>query len=100
MMFPASGKSIICYSSMTLLELQGLKIVHHADKTLASFCKWQKSINPKSDTNALHHDVAVLLTSDEKLALQITMMDTPSKKHNFLEKRYPFFEYVSSSHNL
>ncbi|KAJ7335073.1 hypothetical protein JRQ81_013014, partial [Phrynocephalus forsythii] len=43
-------------------EEQGLKIVHHADKTLASFCKWQKSINPKTDANPLHHDVAVLLT--------------------------------------
>uniref|UniRef100_A0A674GUB8 ADAM metallopeptidase with thrombospondin type 1 motif 12 n=1 Tax=Taeniopygia guttata TaxID=59729 RepID=A0A674GUB8_TAEGU len=41
---------------------QGLKIVHHADKTLASFCKWQKSVNPKSDVNPTHHDVAVLLT--------------------------------------
>uniref|UniRef100_A0A663FGU7 ADAM metallopeptidase with thrombospondin type 1 motif 12 n=1 Tax=Aquila chrysaetos chrysaetos TaxID=223781 RepID=A0A663FGU7_AQUCH len=43
-------------------EEQGLKIVHHADKTLASFCKWQKSVNPKSDINPTHHDVAVLLT--------------------------------------
>ncbi|KAM6289855.1 A disintegrin and metalloproteinase with thrombospondin motifs 12 [Aegotheles albertisi] len=43
-------------------EEQGLKIVHHADKTLASFCKWQKSVNPKSDVNPTHHDVAVLLT--------------------------------------
>lgn len=41
---------------------QGLKIVHHAEKTLSSFCKWQKSINPKSDLNPAHHDVAVLLT--------------------------------------
>nr|XP_009942031.1 PREDICTED: A disintegrin and metalloproteinase with thrombospondin motifs 12 [Opisthocomus hoazin] len=43
-------------------EEQGLKIVHHADKTLASFCKWQKSVNPKSEVNPAHHDVAVLLT--------------------------------------
>ncbi|KAM9367385.1 A disintegrin and metalloproteinase with thrombospondin motifs 12 [Phaethornis superciliosus] len=43
-------------------EEQGLKIVHHADKTLASFCKWQKNVNPKSDVNPTHHDVAVLLT--------------------------------------
>ncbi|XP_068784665.1 A disintegrin and metalloproteinase with thrombospondin motifs 12 [Struthio camelus] len=43
-------------------EERGLKIVHHADKTLASFCKWQKSVNPKSDVNPAHHDVAVLLT--------------------------------------
>ncbi|CAH2296534.1 A disintegrin and metallo ase with thrombospondin motifs 12 [Pelobates cultripes] len=43
-------------------EEEGLKIVHHADHTLASFCKWQKSINPKSDVHPAHHDVAVLLT--------------------------------------
>nr|XP_025839904.1 A disintegrin and metalloproteinase with thrombospondin motifs 12 [Vulpes vulpes] len=43
-------------------SLQGLKIVHNAEKTLSSFCKWQKSINPKSDLNPAHHDVAVLLT--------------------------------------
>ncbi|XP_077203070.1 A disintegrin and metalloproteinase with thrombospondin motifs 12 [Paroedura picta] len=62
---PSIGNAIhIVLVRLILLEEeeQGLKIVHHADKTLASFCKWQKSINPKSDANALHHDVAVLLT--------------------------------------
>nr|XP_056705042.1 A disintegrin and metalloproteinase with thrombospondin motifs 12 [Euleptes europaea] len=62
---PSVGNAIhIVLVRLILLEEeeQGLKIVHHADKTLASFCKWQKSINPKSDANALHHDVAVLLT--------------------------------------
>lgn len=39
-----------------------LKISHHADNTLKSFCKWQKSINVKGDSHPLHHDVAVLLT--------------------------------------
>nr|XP_006627309.1 PREDICTED: A disintegrin and metalloproteinase with thrombospondin motifs 12 [Lepisosteus oculatus] len=43
-------------------EEKGLKIVHHADNTLASFCTWQKSINPQSDTHPAHHDVAVLIT--------------------------------------
>uniref|UniRef100_A0A8C0SDH4 ADAM metallopeptidase with thrombospondin type 1 motif 12 n=1 Tax=Canis lupus familiaris TaxID=9615 RepID=A0A8C0SDH4_CANLF len=47
---------------LTIMNMQGLKIVHHAEKTLSSFCKWQKSINPKSDLNPAHHDVAVLLT--------------------------------------
>uniref|UniRef100_K7FF64 ADAM metallopeptidase with thrombospondin type 1 motif 7 n=1 Tax=Pelodiscus sinensis TaxID=13735 RepID=K7FF64_PELSI len=42
---------------------EDLKITHHADNTLKSFCKWQKSINVKGDTHPLHHDVAVLLTS-------------------------------------
>ncbi|XP_053153473.1 A disintegrin and metalloproteinase with thrombospondin motifs 12 [Hemicordylus capensis] len=62
---PSIGNAIhIVLVRLILLEEeeQGLKIVHHADKTLASFCKWQKSINPKTDANPLHHDVAVLLT--------------------------------------
>ncbi|EMP27287.1 A disintegrin and metalloproteinase with thrombospondin motifs 12, partial [Chelonia mydas] len=62
---PSIGNAIhIVLVRLILLEEeeQGLKIVHHADKTLASFCKWQKSINPKNDVNPIHHDVAVLLT--------------------------------------
>ncbi|KAI7813138.1 putative A disintegrin and metalloproteinase with thrombospondin motifs 12, partial [Triplophysa rosa] len=41
---------------------KGLKIVHHADTTLTSFCTWQKNINPQSETHPAHHDVAVLIT--------------------------------------
>ncbi|XP_027023678.2 A disintegrin and metalloproteinase with thrombospondin motifs 7 isoform X2 [Tachysurus fulvidraco] len=43
-------------------EEKGLKIVHHADSTLTSFCSWQKNLNPQSDTHPAHHDVAVLIT--------------------------------------
>ncbi|KAM5171006.1 A disintegrin and metalloproteinase with thrombospondin motifs 7 [Mantella aurantiaca] len=43
-------------------EEEDLKITHHADNSLRSFCKWQKSINMKSEDHPLHHDVAVLLT--------------------------------------
>ncbi|KAK9394164.1 A disintegrin and metalloproteinase with thrombospondin motifs 7 [Crotalus adamanteus] len=43
-------------------EEEDLKISHHADNTLRSFCKWQKAINPKGDAHPLHHDVAILLT--------------------------------------
>ncbi|KAF4074781.1 hypothetical protein AMELA_G00243060 [Ameiurus melas] len=43
-------------------EEKGLKIVHHADSTLTSFCSWQKHLNPQSDTHPAHHDVAVLIT--------------------------------------
>nr|XP_040051232.1 A disintegrin and metalloproteinase with thrombospondin motifs 12 isoform X2 [Gasterosteus aculeatus aculeatus]XP_040051233.1 A disintegrin and metalloproteinase with thrombospondin motifs 12 isoform X3 [Gasterosteus aculeatus aculeatus] len=43
-------------------EEKGLKIVHHADTTLTSFCAWQKNLNPQSDTHPAHHDVAVLVT--------------------------------------
>uniref|UniRef100_UPI0037E80270 A disintegrin and metalloproteinase with thrombospondin motifs 12-like n=1 Tax=Semicossyphus pulcher TaxID=241346 RepID=UPI0037E80270 len=41
---------------------KGLKIIHHADSTLSSFCAWQKNLNPQSDTHPAHHDVAVLIT--------------------------------------
>eukprot|EP00066_Takifugu_rubripes_P024842 XP_011614108.1 PREDICTED: A disintegrin and metalloproteinase with thrombospondin motifs 12 [Takifugu rubripes] len=43
-------------------EEKGLKIAHHADTTLSSFCAWQKNLNPQSDTHPAHHDVAVLIT--------------------------------------
>ncbi|KAM9446411.1 A disintegrin and metalloproteinase with thrombospondin motifs 12-like [Clarias gariepinus] len=43
-------------------EEKGLKIVHHADSTLTSFCSWQENLNPQSDTHPAHHDVAVLIT--------------------------------------
>ncbi|KAM9408259.1 A disintegrin and metalloproteinase with thrombospondin motifs 7 [Pholidichthys leucotaenia] len=41
---------------------EDLKITHHADNSLNSFCKWQKKLNMKGDEHPLHHDVAVLLT--------------------------------------
>uniref|UniRef100_A0A673HZB4 A disintegrin and metalloproteinase with thrombospondin motifs 12-like n=1 Tax=Sinocyclocheilus rhinocerous TaxID=307959 RepID=A0A673HZB4_9TELE len=43
-------------------EEKGLKIIHHADTTLNSFCTWQKNLNPQSDTHPAHHDVAILIT--------------------------------------
>ncbi|XP_041642010.1 A disintegrin and metalloproteinase with thrombospondin motifs 7 [Cheilinus undulatus] len=39
-----------------------LKITHHADNSLNSFCKWQKKLNMKGEEHPQHHDVAVLLT--------------------------------------
>uniref|UniRef100_A0A673XA23 ADAM metallopeptidase with thrombospondin type 1 motif 7 n=1 Tax=Salmo trutta TaxID=8032 RepID=A0A673XA23_SALTR len=43
-------------------EEEDLKITHHADNSLSSFCKWQKRLNVKGEEHAVHHDVAVLLT--------------------------------------
>lgn len=45
----------ICYQ-------EDLKITHHADNSLNSFCKWQKGINMKDEDHPVHHDVAVLIT--------------------------------------
>ncbi|KAK6180186.1 hypothetical protein SNE40_012381 [Patella caerulea] len=39
-----------------------LKITHHADNSLRSFCKWQKTINFPGEDHPNHHDVALLLT--------------------------------------
>ncbi|XP_078710941.1 A disintegrin and metalloproteinase with thrombospondin motifs 7-like [Lampetra fluviatilis] len=49
-------------------EEQDLKIVTNAEKTLASFCKWQKNINVGDDSHPNHHDVAILLTRRELCA--------------------------------
>ncbi|XP_063816638.1 A disintegrin and metalloproteinase with thrombospondin motifs 12 [Pseudophryne corroboree] len=62
-------------------EEEGLKIVHHADQTLASFCKWQKSINPKSDSHPAHHDVAVLLTRKDICASRNSPCETLGLSH-------------------
>ncbi|XP_066458569.1 A disintegrin and metalloproteinase with thrombospondin motifs 12 isoform X2 [Eleutherodactylus coqui] len=62
-------------------EEEGLKIGHHADQTLASFCKWQKSINPKSDSHPAHHDVAVLLTRKDICAGKNSPCETLGLSH-------------------
>ncbi|XP_061428265.1 A disintegrin and metalloproteinase with thrombospondin motifs 7-like [Lethenteron reissneri] len=49
-------------------EEEELKVVHHADLTLHSFCKWQKSVNPKGEGHHAHHDAAVLLTRKDLCA--------------------------------
>uniref|UniRef100_A0A673B4I8 ADAM metallopeptidase with thrombospondin type 1 motif 7 n=1 Tax=Sphaeramia orbicularis TaxID=375764 RepID=A0A673B4I8_9TELE len=62
---PSIGNSInIVVVRLILLEQDedDLKITHHADNSLNSFCKWQKQLNMKGDDDPLHHDVAVLLT--------------------------------------
>ncbi|XP_071091239.1 A disintegrin and metalloproteinase with thrombospondin motifs 12-like [Haliotis cracherodii] len=41
---------------------EDLTIMHHADKTLRSFCQWQKKMNFRDDDHPNHHDVAILLT--------------------------------------
>lgn len=34
----------------------------NADWSLASFCEWQQTLNPRDTGSPIHHDVAVLLT--------------------------------------
>ncbi|KAI3377426.1 hypothetical protein L3Q82_008615 [Scortum barcoo] len=62
---PSIGNAInIVVVRLILLEEDedDLKITHHADNSLNSFCKWQKKLNMKGDEHPLHHDVSVLLT--------------------------------------
>ncbi|NWI89415.1 ATS7 metalloproteinase, partial [Pitta sordida] len=60
---------------------EDLKISHHADNTLKSFCKWQKSINVKGDSHPLHHDVAVLLTRKDICAAMNRPCETLGLSH-------------------
>ncbi|NWV24547.1 ATS7 metalloproteinase, partial [Origma solitaria] len=62
-------------------EEEDLKISHHADNTLKSFCKWQKSINVKGDAHPLHHDVAVLLTRKDICAAMNRPCETLGLSH-------------------
>ncbi|XP_015273981.1 PREDICTED: A disintegrin and metalloproteinase with thrombospondin motifs 7 [Gekko japonicus] len=62
-------------------EEEDLKITHHADNTLRSFCKWQKAINVKADTHPLHHDVAVLLTRKDICAAMNRPCETLGLSH-------------------
>ncbi|NWW53611.1 ATS7 metalloproteinase, partial [Pedionomus torquatus] len=62
-------------------EEEDLKISHHADNTLRSFCKWQKSINVKGDSHPLHHDVAVLLTRKDICAAMNRPCETLGLSH-------------------
>lgn len=39
-----------------------MKVLHHGDKTLQNFCKWQNSLNMNGDAHPQHHDTAVLIT--------------------------------------
>uniref|UniRef100_A0A8C3UW98 ADAM metallopeptidase with thrombospondin type 1 motif 7 n=1 Tax=Catharus ustulatus TaxID=91951 RepID=A0A8C3UW98_CATUS len=66
---------------LILLEHEELKISHHADNTLKSFCKWQKSINVKGDSHPLHHDVAVLLTRKDICAAMNRPCETLGLSH-------------------
>ncbi|XP_023808685.1 A disintegrin and metalloproteinase with thrombospondin motifs 7 [Oryzias latipes] len=58
-----------------------LKITHHADNSLNSFCKWQKKLNMKGDEHPLHHDVAVLLTRKDICATINTPCETLGLSH-------------------
>ncbi|NXB93073.1 ATS7 metalloproteinase, partial [Vidua chalybeata] len=62
-------------------EEEDLKISHHADNTLKSFCKWQKNINVKGDSHPLHHDVAVLLTRKDICAAMNRPCETLGLSH-------------------
>ncbi|XP_048854244.1 A disintegrin and metalloproteinase with thrombospondin motifs 12 isoform X1 [Brienomyrus brachyistius] len=62
-------------------EEKGLKITHHADNTLSSFCTWQKNVNPQSDTHPAHHDVAVLITRKDICASMNQPCETLGLSH-------------------
>ena len=54
----------------------GLNIVHHAEKTLYSFCQWQSNIVGVDGT---HHDHAILMTGVDICAYKDEPCDTLGK---------------------
>ncbi|XP_054468557.1 A disintegrin and metalloproteinase with thrombospondin motifs 7 [Anoplopoma fimbria] len=62
-------------------EEEDLKITHHADNSLSSFCKWQKKLNMKGEEHPLHHDVAVLLTRKDICAASNKPCETLGLSH-------------------
>lgn len=49
-----------------------LQITGDAHKTLASFCNWQTTINPKDTKNPTHHDIAILITRCVVVSIEIS----------------------------
>ncbi|XP_025774443.1 A disintegrin and metalloproteinase with thrombospondin motifs 7 [Puma concolor] len=81
---PSIGNPIhITIVRLVLLEdeEEDLKVTHHADNTLRSFCKWQKSINMKGDAHPLHHDTAILLTRKDLCAAMNRPCETLGLSH-------------------
>uniref|UniRef100_A0AAV2LR05 Uncharacterized protein n=1 Tax=Knipowitschia caucasica TaxID=637954 RepID=A0AAV2LR05_KNICA len=62
-------------------EEEELKVTHHADTSLSSFCKWQKKVNMKGDEHPQHHDVAVLLTRKDICASGNSPCETLGLSH-------------------
>lgn len=57
------------HNGVFLLLQPNLEINHHADKSLDSFCKWQRTVlshhsggNSIPENGMAHHDNAVLIT--------------------------------------
>ncbi|XP_069480305.1 A disintegrin and metalloproteinase with thrombospondin motifs 7 [Ambystoma mexicanum] len=81
---PSIGNPInIVIVRLVLLEAEeeDLKITHHADNTLKSFCKWQKMANVKGDAHPTHHDVAVLITRRDICAAMNRPCETLGLSH-------------------
>ncbi|XP_078539094.1 A disintegrin and metalloproteinase with thrombospondin motifs 7 [Lissotriton helveticus] len=81
---PSIGNPInIVIVRLILLEGEEdeLKITHHADNTLRSFCKWQKMANIKGDAHPTHHDVAVLITRKDICAAMNRPCETLGLSH-------------------
>nr|XP_033775945.1 A disintegrin and metalloproteinase with thrombospondin motifs 7 isoform X2 [Geotrypetes seraphini] len=81
---PSIGNPVnIVVVRLVLLERNedDLKISHHAENTLKSFCKWQKNINPKEDTHPTHHDVAILITRKDICAAMNRPCETLGLSH-------------------
>ncbi|XP_054289073.1 A disintegrin and metalloproteinase with thrombospondin motifs 7-like [Macrosteles quadrilineatus] len=82
---PTIGNSVnIVVVRIVLIEddaSEGLNITIHADHALNSFCSWQQKINPASESDPQHHDVAILVTRKDICARQNTPCSTLGVAH-------------------
>nr|XP_024653626.1 A disintegrin and metalloproteinase with thrombospondin motifs 7-like [Macaca nemestrina] len=68
-------------TTVRLVLLENEETTHHADNTLKSFCKSQKSINIKRDTHPLYHDTAILLSRKDLCAAMNRPCETLGLSH-------------------
>lgn len=58
-----------------------LNVTVNADLTLKNFCKWQKNLNPDTDSHPHHHDVAILVTRTDICARKDSPCNTLGVAH-------------------
>ncbi|XP_066993774.2 A disintegrin and metalloproteinase with thrombospondin motifs 7 [Anabrus simplex] len=81
---PSIGNPInVVVVNIMLLESpeESLNITVNADQTLENFCRWQHELNSPDDADALHHDVAILITREDICARQNAPCSTLGVAH-------------------
>lgn len=69
----------------------GLEVVHHADRSLNSFCQWQSAL---TSPNGTRHDHAMLLTGKDICSWKNEPCDTLGKYEKRICQRRDFYEWT------